>query len=863
MNKDQNHIHPPKFFKLLFKKICNESFHEELQGDLEEKYYLNVERLGQRKANSIYRKEVFKMIRPSVIKSIKPSNTFGFSLFKIHWRLSVRSLRRNKVFSLVTTLGFAAAISISLFLINLIYSGYSLDLQHNNHDSIYRIATEVTGNGDTKKFASTPFELKVKVEDEVPGFDLLTHVNRTLSINFQRNDSPILLSGIYVDENFFKIFNFPAISGSTSDIFKDQNSIIITQEASLKLFNGQNPIGQITRQGLVVRAVIASPKNKSHIQFEAIGNIGALEPPLNTWDYRDRNYLYGLISKNTDQKVLNDRLTSLSSSIKKEPQQEQIESTYFLQSITGIMFKDGVFNEIGSSVGREGLIMFGALTTLLMAMACFNYTNLSMARALQRTKEVGIRKVVGSTPTQIASQFLIETFLFSILGFVVGLGIYIYYSSRIADAIPFPFLEISNYQIILVFAGFAIFTGCTAGIFPALFFSRIPPLALFNTHSSNGKLSLKGLRKIMVGGQLTVSMFCIVLLSLIIDQNRSLRNAPLGVQTDQLLIVNSTPETVNLLIPEFNKIPGVTSSTVVSSLPVVDFPSSINVITKGMADSLNTRFIKVDENFDDVFQPQLRLGSFFTTQIGKQDYLDVIVSEALLQRISIPENEALGTVLNGDGVNYQIIGVLAQTISANPLIKQEDSFLLINSDQKMEFGRLVLKIEGKDLDNTLNQIEIAWGEIYTRGNFQAVFLETQIDSTFEVLLNSIRIITFIGGCIILISILGQLGMALFNAQSRVKEIGIRKVMGAAMGRIIKLILASTTNTIAIAALIATPIAYLVFINLVTPEVRAPLQVTPWLLLKGVLALAALVIAVVISQTWRVASLNPAKSLRDE
>lgn len=231
--------------------------------------------------------------------------------------------------------------------------------------------------------------------------------------------------------------------------------------------------------------------------------------------------------------------------------------------------------------------------------------------------------------------------------------------------------------------------------------------------------------------------------------------------------------------------------------------------------------------------------------------------------MSIPENEALGTLLSSAGHNFQITGVLDQTISANPLIKQDESILLINSNQPMQYGRLVLRLEGKDLTNTLNQIQTEWESIFIDGNFQATFLNSQIDSTFENLLNAIRIISFIGGCIILISMLGQLGMALFNAQSRMKEIGIRKVMGAAMGRIIGLILKSTIITIIIAAFISTPVAYLVFKYAVAADVRTPLEITPWLLLKGVLVLTTLVVGVVISQTWKVASANPTQSLRNE
>tara|TARA_R110001599_G_scaffold107142_1_gene269259 strand:+ start:6780 stop:9359 length:2580 start_codon:yes stop_codon:yes gene_type:complete len=854
----------PRFWTRLLKFFCKESLHEELQGDLEEVFYANIESKGLREAKSIYRKEVIKMLRPSVVKSVKSnSRLYNLSLFKIHWVLSVRSFRKNKVFSLVTTLGFAAAISISLFLINIIYSGYSLDRQHNDPNGIYRVATMETENGEIKKFASSPFELKEQITDNVPGFELLSHVNRTLATSFQIGGSAINLNGVYVDENFFKIFNFPSIKGNPADIFKDRNSIIITDEAAQKLFDGQNPIGQITNQGQVVRAVVASPKNKSHIPFEVIGNIDSFSPDLKNGDYKSRNYLYGRIAENVAPETLESRLESFPTRSNDDLDDVQREHSFFLQSIDGIMFKDGVFNEIGSSVGREGLIMFVSLTLVLIAMACFNYTNLSMARALQRTREVGIRKVAGSTRRQIIGQFLIETFLFSSMGFLVGLSIYVYYSNRISDVIPFPFLEITDYNIIFLFIGFSIITSLTAGIFPALFFAKISPLALFNKQLSKGKISLQGIRKLLVGFQLTVSMFMIILLSLIIDQNQSLRNSPMGIESDQLLVVSSTPETVDLLKQGFEKISGVSSSTVVSSLPVVDFPVYLNLYKEGMADSLATRFIQVDADFDKVFQPKLKSGSFFSPQLGQQDYQEIVVSSALLEKMGIPENEALGTLLSSSAHNYQITGILDQTISANPLIKQDESLLLINSNQPMQYARLVLRLEGKDLTHTLNQIQTEWEAIFIDGSFQATFLNSEIDSTFGNLLNAIRIITFIGGCIILISMLGQLGMALFNAQSRMKEIGIRKVMGAAMGRIIGLILKSTTITIIIAAFIATPIAYVVFKYAVAADVRTPLEITPWLLLKGVLVLTLLVVGVVVSQTWKVASANPTQSLRNE
>lgn len=852
----------PKFWTKVFEWFCGDDFYEELQGDLEERHALIEQDSGKKAADRYYRREVILMMRPSVLKKLRSTKFSNLSLFKMHWTLSIRNLQRNKVFSAVTIFGFAAAISISLFMINLVYSGYMLDQQHYDIDRIYRVSTLVAKEGETNNFASTPFQLKSQTMADIPGFDYLTHVNRTLQTSFEKNDYPIQVNGIYTDKEFFSIFNFPVILGSIRAIFDDNNSVAITDEVASKIFKGQNPIGQITNDGHVVRAVIKSPKNNSHIPFEIIGNIQTLYAANQSWIYNERNYLYGLISTNTNKAQLQRQLTNLAMVVQRAHEETKTITDFRLQSITGMIFKDEVYNEIGSSFGREGLIIFTVLTALLIAMACFNYTNLSMARALQRTKEIGVRKVVGSRPKQIISQFLIETLLISSIGFLVGLGIYEYYSSRIADSLPFAFLATTNFQIIILFTLFALIVGMAAGLFPAIYFSRISPLALFHKNSSNKKLSLNGLRKLLVGLQVTVSMFCLVLLSLIIDQNRSLRNAATGIKSENLLIVSSSPALVPIQINNLKEIAGVEAITMVSSMPVADFPRETKVIINGVKDSVDTRFIEVDESFENVFEPIINQGEFFGANAQKSGYKEIVVSKGLLSKINEKEETALGTIVKGINTNYIIVGVLEKAISANPLIGQNDAFMLVRAENPLS-GRMVLKLSGNDHTNTLNEIETSWSQLYPEQIFQSNFLISMIESTYSEMNRAIRVITFIAGCIILISLLGQLGMALYNAQSRIKEIGIRKVMGASMNRIVRIILKSTTYTILFSALIALPMAYLVFVGIVAPELRNPLQVTPWILLKGALVLTILIVGVVISQTWKVVNLNPSSSLRNE
>lgn len=855
----------PKFWTWLFKKLCSNSFYEELQGDLEENFSMNCQSKGSRKAKSIYRKEVIKMIRPSVIEINKSlPSPIRFSLFKIHLILSFRNLKRNKVFSLITTFGFAAAISISLFLINLIYSGFAIDKQHTGVDRIFRIATKAEVQGEKRTYASTPIQLANQVSEKFPDFEVITQINRTLESSFEVNGVDIKLNGLYTDENFFQVFNFKIISGDVQKVFKDISSVAITERAAQRLFYGQNPIGQLTKQGHVVRAVIESPKNKSHIPFDIITNIEAFNPPLQgDISYTERNYLYGRVLTAADIENVSAKLLSFSASFAKDNPIKDTNYSFFLQSVTGIVFKDGVFNEIGSSVGKEGLIAFSTLTFLLMAMACFNYTNLSIARALQRTKEVGIRKVAGSTRTQIISQFLIETLLFSSIGFVIGLAIYVYYSSSIIDLIPFPFVEVSNLNIIFIFISFGLVAGLSAGLVPAFLFAKISPLALFNKGIQKGVLSFQNLRKFLVGFQLTLSMFSIVFLSLVIDQYSNLKEDALGFDKENLLIVSGTPQTSERLIQSFTKISGVTGASQISVLPGVDFPQHLTVFTKLKTDSITTRFFNVDYRFNTVFKPKLKLGHFFSSPSTSTNRFEVVVSSELLEKLKINEEEALGTIIHDHSADFQIIGVFDQTLLSNPLVKQERDLMVINRTDEFPINKIVLRIESPNNDKMFKEIQSTWEDVFPEGTFHSAFVTSQIKSAYSDLLNFIKIISFIGGCIILISLLGQLGIALYSAQSKVKEIGIRKVLGAKLNKILHLILRSTFITITTATLIAVPIAYLLFQNAVASEMRTPLEITLWALAKGVILIASVVLSVVISQTWRVSNMNPAKSLSNE
>ena len=471
----------PKFWTRLFNWLCDDDFAEELQGDLEERFYRDAENLGHQKAQSIYRKEVIKMIRPSVVGLQKRIPMLvRLSVFKIHFVLAIRNMVRNKTFSAVNVFGLGAAIAVCLFLVNMLVTGYTLDTQHKDYDRIYRVASYVERDIGNTLYASTSFPLTEKIRETIPDFEVVTQINTSFHPQAKVNGVAIEINGIYVDEHFFDLFNFKTIYGNPLEIFNDINSMAITEELADKLFPNENPIGKVTQGGFVIRAVLASPKGKSHILFEAITSLTAYDTnanrAYNSWKYFYQDYTYAKLRPNLEAVSTSEKLDNLSALINEFPDVSPIKYNYLLQPVQGILFAEIAMNDLSNGIGKETVYVFSILIFLMMFIASFNYTNLSIARAIQRTKEVGIRKVVGSTRWQIVSQFLLETIIFSFIALVIGFTIYRYASSSYVEAAPEFSVIFStglSVQVILIFFGFTLFSGILAGIFPAIFFSRI------------------------------------------------------------------------------------------------------------------------------------------------------------------------------------------------------------------------------------------------------------------------------------------------------------------------------------------------------------------------------------------------------
>ncbi|GAB5523331.1 MAG: ABC transporter permease [Roseivirga sp.] len=866
---------PSKFWTSLFKWFCKDDFFEELQGDLEEKFCENMERHGASKAKSLYRAEVIKMIRPSVLRTPKfILNLSQLSLFQIHLKLAFRNIYRHKVFSAVNIFGLAAALSASLFLVNILYTGHTLDSHHKDSHRIYRVSTYTHDikSGDFK-LATVSYPLADKLRNQIPEMSDLTEIESYRSEIFNVDGVETRIKGLHTTPSFFELFSFEPIHGDIALVFEDHQSIAITDELSKRLFPDEDPLGKVTQNGKVVRAIIESPLGKSHINFDFIGHLDAKKqnitsPDGDLWDPMGMRYAYFKLASGATISKVNEKLSLLSSEINETKLNK--DRTYQLASqyITDIIFGDEEYNSLGFFMSRKNSIMFYVLLGVLLLLACFNYTNMSVARAIQRTKEISIRKVAGSKRSQIIGQFLVETVLFSLIGLFLGILLYKAFLPQfmlmVPDIVPVITPNI-NIEILLVFILFTSLVGLMAGIIPSLYFANTSPLAIFNSKVKSKRLSLLTLRKVLVTLQLTLSMFCILFISVGFSQYQTLISTRFNFQKEQVVSIKADKAELPLLKQEFLRIPEVKAISIASSLPGMELVSGFELKEVGKMDSLFVRIATTDTDFEQVFEPGLLRGEFFKPKATGTGHGQMLVDRLFLSSFNIPEEEAIGRIFKtrNSTIQYEITGVLDDFVLGSLISGRHVPSALIHLEQPFMPSHLAIRLQQGDAQSALDKLEAAWQEIKPEERFMPVFLDNAIEDSYRQLQDVIKLLSFLGIVIIGISLLGQLGMALYNAETRVKEIGVRKVLGARLFSIVKLLLKSTLISLVIASVIATPGIIYFFREVIFVGMRVTTDIGIPELGTGILLLSLFVILLVVIQTRKIAMANPAESLRNE
>lgn len=871
MSKSPSHIAPPKLATRLLRWFCHEEFYEELQGDLEEKYLANLTEKGSRKAKIKFTFEVLGLMRPSVIKKVRlfkyQNNT---AMFKNYTLVAIRNIARNKLFSVINIIGLSVSMAVGLLAITFVNEMNSYDQFHENADHIYRVTNTRTNiDGGPQAYATTSVLTGLKLKEDYAGFGKIVPIYNSLYGDLKFGEASFPIRGMFVGDQFFEVFSFPLLSGNPSTALKEPFSLVLTEDVSMKIFSTTDAVGKILERNgnqYQVTGVMKNPPSNSHMKFEAVASLNTLKSlnaysyVLEDWGNMWSSYVYLLMPEGFDKALAQSKLDELANSENAKVERFKIDLS--LEAMTDIFPGDGKYNQIGTVMPKKNINQIVVLTLIVLFSACFNYANLTVARSLKRAKEVGVRKVVGAQKFQIFSQFIMEAILISLLALVFAFVLFNlikpefltlnYYYSRTTSLQLTPTLY-------LYFFAFTILVGTLAGLLPSILMSKFRTITILKGASAISSGKGFAIRKVMIGLQFALSMGFAIMVTLAYKQYRFALNFDLGYEKENVLNVYTQNNDADVLKAALEKVPGVKAIAKSSLVPSTGSTNSDYAKETNGLDSTVVYGMEVDPAYIPMMKHRLVAGENFKQEVEANQ---IIVNETLVKKFGFASPEdALGKKLIYYSDARTIIGVV-EDFHYGTIYNKLEPFAFLYRKDRPAFN-LSIKVETNDMLGTLNRLGVAWSSVDKTHDFSASFYDEQIKTTYSELSSTMKTYGFLATVAISISILGLMGMAVYTAESRLKELTIRKVLGASLQSLVALLSKSFMIIFVIAAAIAIPSSYYLFKNTIARNVQYGIGIGFWELSSGALLIIIIALLTIGSQTIKAAKSNPAENLRNE
>lgn len=869
----------PNYSKAFFKWICKDGYFEELEGDLEEEFYRNVKGHGESIAKWIYRKEILLMIRPSVIRKVaRPGFQFsGVPMLHNYVKTAFRNIQKSALFSGINIIGLSLSMAVGLLLISGIVYQLSFDQFHEKKDRTYRVITNIQ---DSYFGARTSATTSVALaNDYFQGSRLVENtvrLNSSFGGNATSESKTLPINGLYADEGFFDLFTFNLLRGDYSSALAKPFSIVLTERVAQLFFEDGEVLGkslEVSGLGLFqVTGVIKNPPPNSHLQFNSLVSYSTINTLMvqdslylthNEYDNLNAGYLYFSLIEDVDTKEIEMGLNSIAERI--SARLENQELVYELQPLTGIVPGKAMSNQIGYEMELLVLIIFSVLAGIIILSTCFNYTNLSVARALGRTKEIAIRKTMGGSRFQIFTQFIIEAIVISMLALVVATLISIALKPHIyglsADIQEMFSFDITP-TVAIYFLLFAVAVGVLAGFLPALILSKQETLKLLKGSDQFRFLRFLNLRKSLIIFQFSLSLICIISASVMLKQFRYSINFDMGFDRDQVLNVRLHETDLNFFIDEYSKIPEISTISMSSGYLGVGARSRYWMRNEEAQDSMVVNYLSVSPGYLINHNIPLVSGRTFNEYDFESSDELIIVNEKFTEvfQLGSPE-EAIGEViLSPSGKAFRIIGV-TKNFNYDRLRNPVGSFFFMNDPNQFNYANL--KVNSPDIATTMEKVEASWSTINGIHELDAVFYDDRVEEAYSFYKIALGIIGFVTTLTILIAFMGLLGIVIYTSKSRTKEVAIRKVLGADEKGLVYLLSRSFIRMMVWATTISVGITFAFFNFVVLPREAYRASLGFWDFGLGVIVIVGIGLLTITTQTIRVARANPVDSIQNE
>lgn len=869
-------VNPPAIMQRAFKWWCKKADIEDLLGDIDEYFRYNLEQKGRYKANFIYLKQVISLSFSYSIRKRKRSASYSnyypqnsIAMFKNYFKIAIRNFSKHKLFTSLNILGLALGMSISLLALSIAVSIYQSDEFHEKKDRIYQINTYIANEDEDKTYGSTFHAVGDYMTEKYPFVESVVKIKSGFNPEFKHKGNHLSFQGYFADHSFFEVFDFQLISGNPSTALSEPFSIVLTESIAEKLFKDEDPIGKIleSEHGKYNVTGVMKDLKQTHFYFKVLASHRTYEQLQTNIDLKSdwknylNNYVYLLLNSDTEKRFLTESLAQVSAKASEFNPDHTVE----LESIAlnKVVPRWNISNSIGIGWDQPSMIFFMFIGLLILLPAVFNYTNLSIARALKRAKEIGVRKVVGAEKKQIRAQFIIETILLTFLALIGSIFIFIPLKEEFLNMVmAAEVLDTSlDFTLVSVFILFTLVVGIISGVFPAMYFSGLNPIHTLKGEVMSQAGSVSGIKKGLFVFQFFMSLVFIIGVGAITKQYSYVLSQNHGFKSDNVLTIPLENIDKQVAINELRNHPDVKSVTTASNLPGVFLPTMIN-ITSNEYDTISVNQVFVGDDFVENLKMSLKWGESEDLPNSTKNEEFVLVNEEFLRSVKVfnLQKDSLAFTLS-DGTKCRVIGIL-EDFNFEPLSELIDPIIFRHSLEKSNYA--LLTISSSDIKGTIDDFDALWTKIDQNAHFEAAFLDDEIEKAYYFLRAQIKIFGFLSALAITISCLGLLGMVSYTTENRTKEIAIRKIMGATSNSLYYLLTKDFIKLVAISAMIAIPFSYFFYDKLFLYfllRYGSGLGVIEVLL--SILFLFLIGFVSIFWQTSKVANANPAGNLRHE
>ncbi len=793
-------------------------------------------------------------------------------MFKNLFKTAIRNIFKDFGYSSLNILGLTIGITSALLLIIYISDEISYDKYHEKADRIYRVASYIQETDDdfTWIVAQIPFGPQV-VEDypEVEHSVRFIGGGREL---FKYEDIEFFEEEFfYADSNIFDVFSYKFVKGSPEGALIEPYTIVVSEKIAAKYFGKKDPIGKTLVNGedtYRVTGVIKEVPYNSHFRFDALMSRKSLPAEMGSWG-NFGVYTYLLLPEELDYKEFEYKISEMYDKYMAEIfERLDIKIQYILQPITDIHLKSTYEGEPEPTGSYAYVIIFAIVALFLVLIAAMNYMNLATARSAKRAREVGLRKVVGSHRGSLIFQFLTESTVLTFISLILSIGLLIVllpHFNQLAGK-SFEINVIYTPEIIMSVIGIIIAVGVFGGSYPAFYLSKFSPVTVLKGEITKGS-SGSVFRKVLVVIQFTISVAMIVSTIVVYKQLNYLKTKDLGYDMKNVISLQFTTEEMAEKYP-------VLKQALLENPNIVTVGSTNTRIGEGSGkvlfrvetdDGMQDRginFAVVDHDFVETLDITMKEGRDFQEDMPSDTLTGVIINESMARRFNWDKPLGKKVQLQGrdgrDIIMAGVVGVMKDYHQTGMYNEIETLMLLYRVNNRIVYA----KLSENDINATIKYIEQKWNEIFPEQPFTYTFLSDSFMEQFGADEKRGFIFSLFTGLAILIACLGLFGLASYTVEQRTKEIGIRKVVGASEGTVVKLISKEFLILVIISMIIAFPIAYYLMRDWLQDFVYRTNLGLFIFILAGIVTVAITFITISF-QAWKAASTNPAESLRVE